>query len=318
MHYIVLDLEWNQPETYDETIRTPVLLRGEIIQIGAVKLDASLRRVATYNLLIKPRYYRRMRPSVRMLTGITDADLQRGTPFGMAVSAFRRFCGSDAVLLTWGGMDLPMLLANLHVHGIDSDWIPACYDLQMLFYDQISKEKRQFSLEDAAELLGEPPFEAHDALNDAECTARICRHMKIEEGIAEYERICASFPPLLPPTDRLFEDELAPITYPDYRSGLSDPRNLQMVCPKCEGIVAFAAEYLPNAGRYVRFGTCTCGGDYCIQLRFRRLPDGNYRACRLTYELTEERRTYFAERKAKLDERRERYLQMKNGTDGEA
>ena len=45
MHYIVIDLEWNQ--TYHEKAMATqkelsIRLRGEVIQIGAVKLDESL------------------------------------------------------------------------------------------------------------------------------------------------------------------------------------------------------------------------------------------------------------------------------------
>lgn len=42
MNYIVLDMEWNYPLTRKKQVRDPFFLRGEIIQIGAVKLDAQL------------------------------------------------------------------------------------------------------------------------------------------------------------------------------------------------------------------------------------------------------------------------------------
>lgn len=37
MNYIVFDMEWNQAFTNKRMVRTPVVLYGEIIQIGAVK-----------------------------------------------------------------------------------------------------------------------------------------------------------------------------------------------------------------------------------------------------------------------------------------
>ena len=38
--YIILDLEWNQPLSPQRMIRDPFNLGGEIIQIGAVKVDS--------------------------------------------------------------------------------------------------------------------------------------------------------------------------------------------------------------------------------------------------------------------------------------
>ena len=44
MNYIVLDLEWNQAMSSDSAIfkKLPIHLRGEIIEIGAVKLNDCL------------------------------------------------------------------------------------------------------------------------------------------------------------------------------------------------------------------------------------------------------------------------------------
>ena len=47
MHYIVFDLEWNQPYTLEPNMirRSGFPFIGEVIQIGAVKLDESLQIV---------------------------------------------------------------------------------------------------------------------------------------------------------------------------------------------------------------------------------------------------------------------------------
>lgn len=47
---IVLDLEWNQPFSMRSMITTPVRLHGEIIQIGAVKLNERLEIVDTFKV----------------------------------------------------------------------------------------------------------------------------------------------------------------------------------------------------------------------------------------------------------------------------
>ena len=51
---IVLDLEWNQPFSMRSMITTPVRLHGEIIQIGAVKLNEQLEIVVTFKVMVKP------------------------------------------------------------------------------------------------------------------------------------------------------------------------------------------------------------------------------------------------------------------------
>ena len=45
MYYIILDMEWNQAMDRAHTVQEPVLLRGEIIQIGAVKCDEDFNLV---------------------------------------------------------------------------------------------------------------------------------------------------------------------------------------------------------------------------------------------------------------------------------
>ena len=52
---IVLDLEWNQPFSMRSMITTPVRLHGEIIQIGAVKLNEQLEIVDTFKVMVRYR-----------------------------------------------------------------------------------------------------------------------------------------------------------------------------------------------------------------------------------------------------------------------
>ena len=56
MNYIVLDLEWNQAITYADMIKNPVLLTGEIIQFGAVKLNGNFEYEDTFNCRVSPIY----------------------------------------------------------------------------------------------------------------------------------------------------------------------------------------------------------------------------------------------------------------------
>ena len=54
MNYIVFDLEWNQPYSNDISFmkRTKMPLTGEIIQIGAVKLNEKMDIVDHFTMFI--------------------------------------------------------------------------------------------------------------------------------------------------------------------------------------------------------------------------------------------------------------------------
>lgn len=176
-------MEWNQPTGKSEKITEPLPLCGEIIQIGAVKLNESFNVSDTFNVMIKPVYYKKMNSSVKKLTGICDNDLQGGIPFSKAYENFLNFCGEDFCLLTWGNDDILVLNANLAIHGIVSEKSPITYNLQRIFGRQIAKTKKQISLENAVATLGEPPYCAHDALNDAISAALVCRHLDLTKEI---------------------------------------------------------------------------------------------------------------------------------------
>ena len=131
MHYIVIDLEWNQ--TYHEKAvatqkELSIRLRGEVIQIGAVKLDESLALVGSYRITVKPKFYKKIHRHVMRLTGIDQAQLDHGVPLAEAMESFHRFCGDDAVFLTWGPDDMPMLFDNLRANKLTYTFLDKYYD----------------------------------------------------------------------------------------------------------------------------------------------------------------------------------------------
>lgn len=87
-NYIILDLEWNLPISKSRTVRNPILLSGEIIQIGAVKTDMDLNIIDKIDIMIKPKYYTKMNKFVTDLTLITDEDLKSGISFKEAITQF--------------------------------------------------------------------------------------------------------------------------------------------------------------------------------------------------------------------------------------
>ena len=93
MDYIVLDMEWNQPWPGSPSSKKvlPVDIRGEIIQIGAVRVSEEQFVQDEFQIMVKPKYYRHLNRRVSKLTGIKEARLrEEGIPFPEAMERFRR------------------------------------------------------------------------------------------------------------------------------------------------------------------------------------------------------------------------------------
>ena len=139
MDYIILDMEWNQPWPGSPSAKKPlpVQIRGEIIQIGAVRILEDQTVADEFQVLIKPRFYRRLNKRVSKLTGIQEARLKaEGIPFPEAMEQFRAWCGEDVAFLTWGFDDIAILQENLALFQLPADWTRRWYNAQMMFNAQ--------------------------------------------------------------------------------------------------------------------------------------------------------------------------------------
>lgn len=187
MKYIVLDMEWNRPKCRCKLIKQPIVLHGEIIQMGAVMLNEKLEEIGDFEVKIKPIFYKKMNKEIEKLTSISDDNLKDGMPFSEAISKFRQWCGEDTVILTWGPSDVKMLEENLIMQDLDCSWIPEDFDAQLMFDFQETMEERCYSLDYAVYYFGIKGIKAHDALNDARDTAAVIRNLDVE-GFIEEER----------------------------------------------------------------------------------------------------------------------------------
>lgn len=295
MNYIVLDLEWNQALSREQFVTEPIKLHGEIVQIGAVKLDESFNTIDVFKIMISPRYYKIMNYKVRELTGIRTSDIKRGYAFPKAYGMFTKWCGTECTLLTWGCDDIPMLKDNMTLHGISTDDLPPHYDVQPIFDSQITKEKRQHSLTAAMELLGEPPFEAHDALNDALSAAAICRHLDMEEGFNGYEDITRSSK--LPSIGKSFI-KVGEI--------LKDDEVNTFVCPECRKLLHSNEWVSCRRGKLMSKLDCECGEKYMAFLFCIKNKDGTYRVGRKMPKREEGDDTYYEKKQTQNEEWRKK------------
>ena len=183
MNYIVFDMEWNQPLVPKKRVNG---LYGEIIQIGAIKVDDKLNELDEINLMIHPQFYKKMNKEISELTGITQEMIDSAEMlFPEAMEKFREWIGEDSVFISWSFSDISMLENNIEKYGLDSSWLPECYDAQIMFDDQEMCEGRDYALNYALYHYNEKPDSSHDALDDARSTLKVLRHLDLEEGISE-------------------------------------------------------------------------------------------------------------------------------------
>ncbi len=181
MNYIVLDLEFNQAFPFKSgrhTVLNPEC-PFEIIQIGAVKLDETFRLTDRFNFMIKPKIYPRLHPFVEKITGITKEQLQDSPSFPEAYEAFLKFIGTEkSVLCTWGVDDIKSLFKNVLYYNLNTELMTDQYiNVQAFATNYLHYEPgKAIGLKNAVtELNLEIESAFHDALNDAEYTAKIFR-----------------------------------------------------------------------------------------------------------------------------------------------
>ena len=265
-------------------IKEPVPLHGEVVEIGAVKLDEDMNVVSTFKTMVAPKYYKKMQKWVKALTRITEAELKSAADFPGAYSAFSEWCGKNCAVFTWGPDDIPMLKSNMLVHGFD-DVLPPHYDLQVIFDDRITKEKRQISLSRAMEILEEPALEAHDALNDALNTARIFARLDMPVAIAEYDEICDRYVKK-PKAER--EVHNPPRTYENKTDIINDREMTEFACPVCGGRSVCFDFVWQNPYKYISLAECENGHKLLAGFKFNRPTAKHVTATRVVHEMTDE------------------------------
>jgi len=306
MDYIGLDMEWNQPWPGSPSSRKtlPVAIRGEIIQIGAVRVSENAQVLDEFQVLVKPKIYRHLNRRVSKLTGIKEARLRdEGIPFPEAMEQFRRWCGEDIVFLTWGFDDIGILRENLRLFGLPDDWTGKWYNAQMIFNAQTDGSNSQKALKTAMEIFGiEASRPAHDALGDAYHTALICARLDLKRGAQEYDEALkshengfhgAELPGCI--ARKVFYD------YSDKRAALSAMAGEENICPICQSRMLGSRWFAQPGHRYMDLATCPEHGKFLIRVRLSVQEDGKIRVSRLTYEATSEAAEAYARRAEKAE-----------------
>jgi len=289
MNYIVMDMEWNQPWPGSPSSKKvlPVQIRGEIIQIGAVRITEDAEVGDEFQILIKPKYYRHLNRRVSKLTGIKETQLrEEGVPFPEAIEAFRSWCGEDIVFLTWGFDDIGILRENLMLFGLDTGFTEKWYNAQMIFNAQTDGSTAQKALKTAMQMSGvEASRPAHDALGDAYHTAIVCSRLDLPRGMAEYGKAVenhengfhgAELPGCL--SRRVYHG------FADKDTAMEALGSKENLCPKCGGQMTRDRWVSQQSRRYMTMATCPEHGSFLIRVKLAPEEDGTMKVSRLIYE----------------------------------
>lgn len=281
MQYIVLDLEWNQGDTPEESVPD---IPFEIVEIGAVKLGSDRKMTSEFSELVKPQVYSKMHGITQKLIHLQMEQLMSGSPFSEVYGRFHEWCGDDPLFCTWGTMDLTELQRNIKHYGIEglSDGPIAYLDVQKLFSIAFEDKKTRRSLEYAIDYLKldkDIPF--HRAFSDAYYTAEILS--RIPEELLEF----ASYDVFSLPRDRAHEVHVRFSTYDKYISRgfdtkeelLDDNGVTSTKCSYChKNIKRKMKWFTPNGRQFYCVSFCPEHGDMKSKLRIRKSEDGRYYA----------------------------------------
>ncbi len=324
MQYVVVDLEWNQAMSSKSSVfnKLPIHLRGEIIEIGAVKLNEDMTPGEEFTIDVRPVYFRRMHYKVKKITGFDKDRLSHGLSFPEALERFRSWCGDDEVtFLTWGCDDQGILEQNIIIHDLDWDWIAGWVNLQLIFNLQTGGDKNQRSLASAMEHFGiEQTRIAHDALGDAYNTALVSTHLDMAEGLRLYPeagRILASrMPNFHPKAENAGPEPILHESFEDFESkaaAFADARLDGLCCPICGAELEGVRWVNQGDQRYMNLYVCPEHGSYLVRARFRKDQDHNtWTANKLVYTADEEMQDFYRTKATQARRRGRGHASRKN------
>ena len=274
MNYIVIDFEWNQPRLDQKMIREPICFDSEIIEIGAVKLDEEFKPVAEFRKYVRPVFYPIMNGKVSRLTRITSKDVACAREFPDVFEDFLAWCGDEFALMTWGPTDIPVLIENLMMHGYSVGAnLPVCYDLQRIFTREVMRYEGQCSLENAITALNITGDRAHDALNDARNTARVCEYLDLKEYMDEYRLVYVDYAQMVL----------------DHAVHSNEERTVigTFTCPFCGEEVSPHDPWVFGKSASA-CATCQEGDEFLVNLYHSRISDTEYVYKRIVMEMNDD------------------------------
>ena len=312
MSYIILDMEWNQPSYPSASLMAslPCHAEGEIIQIGAVRLERDNSISGSFNMDIRPKYFTKINKNVKKLTGFDQQRMMAGKPFPEALEEFKEWCGGGCVFFTWGFDDYRLFCQNTALHGLDASFASQWYNLQVIFNIQAGLDSQQRSLEAAVQHFAiSQDLPAHDAYNDAYYTALVASRLDIPRGILEY-----------PSTQRKKDArQNVPELERKLFSGFASKGEVfrseevgRLCCPHCGVLIGEGFRWTSqSSSKYFALGRCPDHGSFVFKLRMMPAKGGKISAIRSLLPADEETAASYQKKIDKANERREKLLERR-------
>ena len=273
MHYIVVDLEWNQPLSFDTHVYREVgdRLIFEMIQIGAVKVGENFEVIDSISIPIRPTHYVKIHPRIRKMTQLGSEELADAPQFLEAMDQFAEWCGEDYTLLTWGCDDVSVLKQNMDFFGCTVKLPPLC-DIQRLFSD-VHKCRERKGLKAAMEMLEIQPDEAryfHNALHDAYYTALVFAKLPNPEDVLKYPQQ----PRQLIHSDK--KERRKGQSFANVREAFESEFAREPRCPVCAKKARLEEEgYVrQTADKYISLAKCPQHGHLLVRAKLQRMRSG--------------------------------------------
>ena len=310
MTYIIVDLEWNQPISYQSRTYREIgdKLIFEMIQIGAVRLGSDLTPAEAISIPIAPTHYLRIHPRIKRMTGLDSEKLAGAPNFREALLQFTSWCGEDYTLLTWGCDDISVLYQNITFFHCEDIALPPLCDIQKLF-SEVHHLKDRSGLKAAMDMMGikaEESMSFHNALYDAWYTALVFKTLPDPDAVLNYPQK----PRQLIHARKNAREKTPGEVFDSVREALQSETALHPVCPRCGRVLTLDGEYIKqSADKYIAVAKCKSHGRVLIRLRFRIDEDGKKLLTRTTAPATNANVAYVHTKQLQMQQRQARWLE---------
>ena len=254
MAFIIVDLEFNNlsgihkciPNVYNEYPNLKKLdLVNEIIEIGAVKLDAHMQPCEELKVFIKPSVIQVINPKILDITKIDIRDLENGVHFIEGLNKLRDMVSDGDIICSWAKDDIAEIIRNAnHYCYNDLSWINNYLDIQE-YVTKILGFRKSLSLKNALKALKIKVNEdsLHDALNDSIYTAHVFKNVYNARAIKRY----------------IIEDvyKMPALEVTSLEGIELNYDKINQICPKCQKKIEIDYPFSVVGWRFICLGTCT-------------------------------------------------------------
>ena len=179
--FFVVDFEFTQ---YTKPVGRPRAFFSEIIEIGAVKMDADTGEITGHiQNFVKPSFFPRQAAESMVFCMITESDMKTAIDFSDMIQLVNSlYVPGETYFVTWGDADYGVIKQGCERHGLPNPILPEdCLDLAEA-YRILNGDRNTTGLRAATEELDVDVGGLwHTAYDDAANTAKVLLKL-IDEG----------------------------------------------------------------------------------------------------------------------------------------